>query len=273
MNPLAIEDAEIRRYLLGQLDPDSSQVEQIDELILTDTEFQQRVDLMEDEIVEQYLEGDLNTIDRAAVERHFLRPPQRSARLIQRHLSAATLVSTPDRVTPPPRAPILRMRQLRIWSAIAAAVLLAACLLSLSRQHRRVNSLEHANLQLEDQNRELFARNELPPTAPAVHLNLLEPGLRRGANRFPNLDLPAGADEVQVEIALLTSSPGPYRITLLHNDAAAWTGPLLRALPVAGGGILRFDIPAIAIPDGTCAVVLKSVSGANIVYWFTVHRH
>jgi hypothetical protein len=265
------EDAEIRSYLLGQLDPESELNEAIDKLLYTDPKFPLRVDTVEDEIVEQYLEGDLNPIDRLAVERHFLRPPQRqehlrTARLIQRHLS--------------PRGRILRLPQLPAWSAIAAAALLGTCMFSLWRQHRRINSLESANRQLEDRNRGQLARSERPSTAlaSAVQLNLLEPGLSRSADRIPNadqipnLDLAASVDIVHVAVALQALSPGPYRITLLHNDAATWTGPSLRASPVGRGGILRFDISAAAIPGGTCKFELKSASGDDIVYWFTVRR-
>ena len=90
-----ITDANIREYLLGRLDSDSELVESIDDQILTDPKFSMSVDVVEDEIIEEYLEGSLSSEDKRAVEKLFLRPPERqhklkTARLISRYFEAQT---------------------------------------------------------------------------------------------------------------------------------------------------------------------------------------
>src|SRR3974390_974309 len=83
-----ITDANIREYLLGRLNWDPKRVESIDEQILTDPELSISADVIEDEIIEEYLEGSLNPEDTRAVITHFLRPPER-----QRKLKTARLFS------------------------------------------------------------------------------------------------------------------------------------------------------------------------------------
>jgi len=76
-----ITDANIREYLLGRLDSEPELVDNIDEQILTDPSFSLTVDVAEDEIIEEYLEGSLSSEDARAVERHFLRPSERQRKL------------------------------------------------------------------------------------------------------------------------------------------------------------------------------------------------
>ncbi len=73
MENRVIDEVHIREYLLGRLEGDPEFVEQIDEQILTNPQFSIIVDVVEDEIIEEYIEGSLNADDARAVERHFLR--------------------------------------------------------------------------------------------------------------------------------------------------------------------------------------------------------
>src|SRR6185369_10039721 len=93
-----ITDANIREYLLGRLDSDVELVDSIDEQTLTDPEFSMSVDVIEDEIIEEYLEGSLNLEDKRAVERHFLRPPERQLKLKTARLFSRYLESEPRKV-------------------------------------------------------------------------------------------------------------------------------------------------------------------------------
>jgi hypothetical protein len=69
----------IRRYLLGQAPlEDSSNVE---ERLLTDDEFYQELLIVEDELIDQYLSGELSEPERESFEPHFLLPPERQQKL------------------------------------------------------------------------------------------------------------------------------------------------------------------------------------------------
>ena len=91
-----ITEANIREYLLGRLDPNSKLVENIDEQILTVPEFSTTIDVVEDEIIEQYLEGSLNQGDTRAVERHFLRPLDRQRKLRSIRSSTGSLLRSKE---------------------------------------------------------------------------------------------------------------------------------------------------------------------------------
>src|SRR5215475_5768152 len=75
------EDTMIREYLLGRLDNAPEVAERLAERMLTETELSELVDVIEDEIIEEYLEGQLEPADRQAIEKHFLRPPERREKL------------------------------------------------------------------------------------------------------------------------------------------------------------------------------------------------
>ena len=73
-------DATIRSYLLGQTESEVV-IDRIDELMLDSEEFSENVDVIEDEIIEEYVEGTLSPAEKKAVESHFLRPQERQRKL------------------------------------------------------------------------------------------------------------------------------------------------------------------------------------------------
>ena len=68
------EEGMISRYLLGRLAEDEQQ--QLEEKIMVDNELFNRVLLAEDEMVEEYVQGELSESDRAGFEASFLSTPQ-----------------------------------------------------------------------------------------------------------------------------------------------------------------------------------------------------
>lgn len=73
------EQETIRRYLLGQASPeDSSKVE---ERLLADDEFYQELLIVEDELIDLYISGELSEPEREGFEPHFLLPPERQQKL------------------------------------------------------------------------------------------------------------------------------------------------------------------------------------------------
>src|ERR1043166_6808472 len=71
----------MRDYLLGTLDEQSELEEKERDRIVNNEQTTDIVDSVEDEIIEEYLEGSLNSVDRDAVENYFLKPPQRKEKL------------------------------------------------------------------------------------------------------------------------------------------------------------------------------------------------
>src|SRR5215467_9714463 len=80
----------IRQYLFGMLDEQAELESTLSEQVLFDDEFAESVESVEDEIIDEYLDGALDLTDRKHVEGYFLRPPERKeklrfARLLRRY--------------------------------------------------------------------------------------------------------------------------------------------------------------------------------------------
>lgn len=104
MTPTPEVQATLRRYLLGQLDNEAR--EQVEKDLLTHDEIYQELLIVEDEIVDGYLEGKLQKVDRSAFETHFLATAARKkkfrfGRAFKRHVVAqsgnAAFKTTPNR--------------------------------------------------------------------------------------------------------------------------------------------------------------------------------
>ena len=83
----------IRQYLLGRLDHQEEFESSLSEQMLFNEELSEIVDSIEDEIIEDYLDGNLSREDRRAADTYFLRPRQRQeklhlARLLRQHFEA-----------------------------------------------------------------------------------------------------------------------------------------------------------------------------------------
>src|SRR2546426_7793136 len=67
----------VRQYLLGRLDEQADLEDNVSDGILFNDEMTDIVDSIEDEIIEEYMEGSLDSVDREAVDKYFLQPPER----------------------------------------------------------------------------------------------------------------------------------------------------------------------------------------------------
>ena len=282
-----ITDANIREYLLGRLDSDLELVESIDEKILMDPEFSISVDVIEDEIIEEYLEGALNSEDTRAVERHFLRPPERqrklkTARLFSRYLEAETRNVATEQ--PAPARSLFRVFRVgwalpsfRTCAEIAASAVFAISILTLLNQRRELDiAIKQTGEQLSQERQRSAASNQqlqnaLQSLQPAVAmLNLVMPGLQRGKLELPEVKVNSGTKLLRVEVALSSSVPGRSRVELRHTGKMVWSRDGVDAMAVPGGAILRLDIPADVLTQGTSELVVKPSGDGAISYWFSV---
>jgi hypothetical protein len=284
-----ITDANIREYLLGRLNSDAKLVESIDEQILTDPELSISADVIEDEIIEEYLEGSLSPEDTRAVETYFLRPPERqrklkTARLFNRYLEAE---SRNVKATQPTRTLGLFkafrvggvLLSFRTCAELAAAAVFVASILILSNQRRELESATKQMGQQLSQERQHSAALDrqlgyaLQSLQPAIAvLNLVRPGLERGAPELPQVKVNSGTKSLHVEVALSSKAPGKYNVQLLHNKKMVWSQNEIAAIAVPGGAILRLDIPADVLPQGTNELAVKPSGDVAISYWFSVSK-
>src|SRR5215470_12538391 len=71
----------IRQYLLGQLRERQQLEESLSEEMLFNDELSEIVDSVEDEMIEEYLDGSMNVLDKRSFEHFFLRPQERRKKL------------------------------------------------------------------------------------------------------------------------------------------------------------------------------------------------
>ena len=79
MTPSSDMQYRLRRYLLGQIDEDAR--EEIEKALLTNGEEFEELLALEDELVDDYVAGNLSAADRTAFENHFLATPERTSQL------------------------------------------------------------------------------------------------------------------------------------------------------------------------------------------------
>lgn len=79
MNIDPAREKQIREFLLGRLPVRQS--EEIEEQLLESDELEELVRLVEDDIIDQYVDRDLDRRDRLAAEKYFLQPPTRRKKL------------------------------------------------------------------------------------------------------------------------------------------------------------------------------------------------
>jgi hypothetical protein len=277
----------IRDYLLGRLDPNSELVERMDEQMLTDAEFSEGVGVIEDEIIEEYLEDTLSPADKRSVQEHFLRPLQRQrklqiARSLSRHFtatshgkSAPTDGSTRTRNLSFPQS----WPNFRVYAEIGAAVLLFISLVSFIQMRREFQSevresgqkliaeREHSTVL----DRQLQAARELTEPATAT-LNLLQPGITRGNAGLPQLRIGSRTQSVHVEIALPSAVPGQYNVRLESAGNTVWTQSGVEAFTSSVGALLIFDVPIQPLTQGESRFVVSRGSGSEVSYPFETSK-
>src|SRR5260370_33225126 len=94
----------IRQYLLGRLDESKELENEVSEGILFNDDVSEMADSIEDEIIEEYLDGTLDSADKIAVDKYFLRPGERREklrfiRLLQHHFETTQDDLSPSRPT------------------------------------------------------------------------------------------------------------------------------------------------------------------------------
>ncbi|HKP69462.1 MAG TPA: CHAT domain-containing protein [Pyrinomonadaceae bacterium] len=115
----------LKKYLLGLLDDEAVQA-QIEERLMVDEEFAARVSVVEEDLIEEFLDGEMTADERDRFNRFFLAPPERKRQLrLTRDLRRVS-ASTAENVPQPERSrSIFSIGWLRYAFATAAVVLVA----------------------------------------------------------------------------------------------------------------------------------------------------
>jgi hypothetical protein len=254
----------IREYLLGRLDEQKELEDKLsdgilnNEAIITDI-----VDSIEDEIIEDYLEGTLNLADRDAVDKYFLQPPQRkkklrSARLLKHYFETSRYSATKHENLVTPAIPWIA--HFKTYGAFAAlALLIISTLIYASGIRRSHARLENELAEERARSSRLFRQADLLQSS-MVPLTLVADRSRGAETSIPRLDIKSSTQRIIVEIALQGVAPGPYdvRLETKRGEGPLWSTRLLPIISSNGDARLVFDLPSRGIESGVYSFVVSS---------------
>jgi hypothetical protein len=282
----------IREYLLGRLDNEKETEKQLSHDICFNDELSEVVESIEEEIIEDFLDGTLDAADKDAVNSYFLRPPERKeklrfARLLRNHFaeqhpSAGTTSDTRPspstnvvRESSDYRAPIPWSSLFKTYGQLAALVVLSiGSLLYISALQKKEAGLVSQLAQEREHSASLVKEAPILESS-LIPLTLVRDRSRGDDAQIPHIEIRPSTRRIMVEIALQGHSPGPFDV---HLETKAGHGPIwsARLLPLvssSGDTRLVFDLPAQGMESDVYSFLVSSSllgSGSGKHYDFRV---
>jgi hypothetical protein len=261
-------DPEIcKRYLLGGLDPETEELDS--RLMLGDPSVENQLGATEDELIDAFILGELNTEDAESFRQYFLRSAVRRQNLtfaegfhryVNRYWQATPDSRSVEQATDQ-EATQGQRRRFRwqwiqtpgpAWSYGLAALWLITLIGGLW--------IFAGNLQLEGQLEQMqneMARLEQAPTATVR----LSPGLLRGMGEVERLILPREVSLVRVQLDIGVDDYGSYRAALKDADGdELWTQSQLAATSGVDKTTVDLALPAELMPQGDYSIRLSGLS-------------
>ena len=259
MKENSVTDAEIRQFLLGSVD--DSERQRIEGLFMSDAEFNQRVLIAEDDLVEDYLDHSLAPADRDKFLAQYGHAPKQQRRLrVSRSIrdyaaSEARLGQTPPAIV---KRRIylshLTPRNLRFFLPIAAAVTIA-CIIGIVWLVRSNNR----RVTIERELAELNGRPNLPVNPSQVVSLVLPPLSVRSVGSETTLTPRADISVVELDLLWIQKERYPNYHVLVRrvgtNEEFGVSGLHIEARPTIGNSI-RVRLPTYLLRDGLYQVTL-----------------
>lgn len=267
----------IRRLLLGESGEDEQQ--RIEELFMTDPEYQEKVLMAEHDLIEEYLENALSKGDREKFRRHFLSTPQqrRKVRIAQSLKNYAAIEVTAH--SPPPEEeklqPVSWLRRLFealglrrpvVYLPLAAALVVAV----LFGTWRLVESRRAQQIRAREESQRLEVEQELAQLNDSSGVGRPQPGARVFQMALPSVTLRGTANKLSppaetsvVELWLLRAKDEyeSYRASFQRVGAASrYSIPNLRAADTPGGRAIPVKIPVRLLTPGAYRLTLSGVT-------------
>jgi anti-sigma-K factor RskA len=287
MSEAANELLLIRKYLLGSLEGEER--EQLEERVLSDAGFRDRVLLVEENLIEDYTEGVLNETERHGFQKMFYSNTQRRIEVqvvegLKQHAATnwwTRLFGVVQEIWKSRRQTLVSagVSPLDSFSgfrkaAIAVALVIAVAI-ALFVVQRFLRSEQAPSITQEQQRHDLIERelarlnpSREPQSLPSALAATLSPGLSRGDDtqptmEFPIVTLPRGAESAQLRL-LLRSSDSEYRsfqAVLTPVGARESYQVDLKPFEVSSGvPVLILTLPIQVLDDGDYSVQLTGQS-------------
>lgn len=238
---------EIRDYLLGALL--EKRREEIEQKFFEDDDFHLEVEIVEEELFDDYLQNNLPEPERRLFETHFLASPLRQKRLKFARAFHHKISLNPDtHVTSVLPLPARSFTTQMYPYALAASLLVMAALGTLDYQlSRLVQEEQNKNASLTRQNTQMQA--QIVPNSIFQTEQLVPKGSRSGPQ--PQLPVPKDALALQFKLIVPANFRGPVRIDLLNDSGQSIFSQ--QGAPVESFGnqsLVSVLIEARYLPDG-----------------------
>jgi hypothetical protein len=267
--------AVVREYLLGRLDDKKELEEQLGHEICLNDDLSETVESIEDEIIEDFLDGTLDPADKDAVDGYFLRPPERKeklrfARLLRhRFEQRQDLVNTRKEAFVSANVPQagfdcrpanLGRSHFRTYGELTALFLLTVVGIIYISDIRKNQARLEGQLAQERERSATVAKKVQVSPASMVALTLVSDRFRDFSTQIPNIEITPSAQRIVVEIALPDRSPGPFDVMLKTRgkNQPIWTARLLPLVSASGDARLVFDIPSQGVASDVYSFVVSS---------------
>jgi hypothetical protein len=260
----------IRLYLLGLLDGQTDVEENLSNDILFNEEMMDIVDSVEDEIIEGYLDGSLDSSDRHAVESYFLRPPERVeklrfARLLRRYLDRKP---SPYPTTKYPgfvRPPVGWHSYFKTYGLIAVVFLVSVSsfIFIVGRSRSHAPGVQNDQTQVRKQLG--TPRQSAQLQDPMVPLTLVADRSRDAGPQIPRVEIKTSTQRLMVEIALEGVASGSYdvRLETKAGNGPLWSARLVPMISTTGGARLVFEVPARTIESDVYSFAVSSAAAGT----------
>jgi hypothetical protein len=217
MNSQAYSNDDLVQYLLGKLT--AERLEAIEQQILLDDDFHQEMKIAEEELLDNYIHGQLNAQDRRLFESNFLASPLRQQQL-RFALALNRKVDAEGRSSHPAN---MGVSFNRYAYAFAALILLAGVLGFINYRLSRQLKQEYARTSTLNKELEIARQHNTSEPAnawtsqDAVVLANLAPGVSRG-EKLQEIRVPTGIRAVQFSLQVPADLQDELSLELL-NDA------------------------------------------------------
>jgi hypothetical protein len=267
----------VREYLLGRLDDKKELEEQLSREICANDDLSEMVESIEEEIIEDFLDGALDPVDKDAVNGYFLRPPERKekarfARLLRQHVEQRQdLVDARRGTSQSADANVVREGfryisanpwrfHFRTYGQLAALVLLSVLGLIYISGVRNNQARLEGQLAQEREHSATLAKEAQLLQASMVPLTLVSDRSRGDNTQIPNIEIKPSTQRIAVEIALQGGSPGPFDVLLeaQGQNEPIWAARLLPLISASGDARLVFDLSVQGIESKVYSLVVSS---------------
>ena len=253
MREVTQDDLRIRRFLLGELK--EVEREELEELFLTDGAFREKVLVAEDELIDEYLEGELKGSELEEFRMTFQSMPQPSAKV----RTARSIHNYAKREFAATHSMPVKRRP-AVYVAIAASLLLVAMaalwLFNRTRADQLAADEEDRRMAVEKQ---LAEANAQSPDGPATVSLVLAPVTTRSGNQA-SLSFSSGADSFDLLLLPVTAQFENFTASLKRlagRDQFEIPGLRLRSTPGSRGVLLR--LPAKLMAHGQYEIALRAI--------------